>query len=236
MARTVLRPLTAFLAAAASGWLLWWCAGPRLRAVAALIGLSSESPRWTLADIVAASVAITAVGAYAILLATAAVAIGSHVVAPHRAERIAAGGWAGPRWWRTLVLTACGLGVAAQAATAAAAPDLPPCVSACAPSLDGLPYPDLPSQTWPRAHEPPHRPPRAAAPAPAGWEVRPAHLIVRPGDCLWTIAADRSPPRASDAAIAALADRLYAANREVIGDDPDLIYPGTALKAPGGSP
>jgi nucleoid-associated protein YgaU len=58
---------------------------------------------------------------------------------------------------------------------------------------------------------------------------------VRSGDCLWTIATGLAPPGADDDAIAGLADRLYAANRQVVGDDPDLIYPGTVLRAPGGS-
>jgi hypothetical protein len=58
---------------------------------------------------------------------------------------------------------------------------------------------------------------------------------VHAGDCLWTIAETLLPPDASDAAVVAVSGGLYAANREVIGADPDLIYPGTVLRAPGGT-
>jgi nucleoid-associated protein YgaU len=59
-------------------------------------------------------------------------------------------------------------------------------------------------------------------------------ITVRTGDCLWSIARELARSDATDAAIAQLVGRLYAANRQVIGDDPDLIRPGTVLRAPGG--
>jgi nucleoid-associated protein YgaU len=230
------RVVLAAAAAAAGGWGLWWCAQPRLLdVVAALDGSPASRQQWSLADVVAAAVAVAAVIAYAALVATALVAIGSHVLTPHHAATVAARGWAGPRWWRTLVLTACGIGITAQAAAAsgaAAAPDGPPCAAACTPSLDGLPYPDLPIGPWaPLRADRADRADRSDAPRRDPPAER---LVVRPGDTLWAIAADLSPTRATAADIARLAHRLYAANREVIGDDPDLIYPGTVLKAPGG--
>jgi hypothetical protein len=237
MARSLLRTAAA-LTAVASGWLVWWCAEPRLRAVAGVARTAPPTPRWTLADVVGASVAVVAVVAYSLMFATAAVAVGSQLLVPHRAGQIALRGWAGPRWWRTAVLTACGIGVAAQAAAATPAPERPPCAGPCAPALvglptpdlDGLPYPDLPTG-------PPTRMPRPIAPGRAGphGQVRPAQVTVRVGDCLWTIATALAPPDAGVPAIAALTARLYAANRQLVGDDPDLIYPGTVLRAPGGS-
>lgn len=55
---------------------------------------------------------------------------------------------------------------------------------------------------------------------------------VRRGDSLWGIAAAHLPPSATDRAIAAAWPRWYAANRAVIGSDPDLILPGQMLVPP----
>jgi nucleoid-associated protein YgaU len=230
MTKTLARFALAGGGAATAGWGLWWCARPRLAEVwAVLDGSSADREPWTLADVVASAVAIAAVTAYAVLVITALVAVGSQLVAPDLAATVAARGWAGPRWWRTLVLTACGIGIAAQAtaASAAAVPDGPPCAATCAPSLDGLPYPDLPVGPWtPRAAD------REDTPRPDPPRDR---RVVRRGDTLWAIAADLSPPQATAADVAGLAHRLYAVNRDVIGDEPDLIYPGTVLETPGGT-
>ncbi|GAA3532030.1 hypothetical protein AFL01nite_20190 [Aeromicrobium flavum] len=78
----------------------------------------------------------------------------------------------------------------------------------------------------------PERPvtPTAAAPAPRP-TATPAHVVV-PGDSLWSIARDHSPG-ADDARIAAEVRRWHATNRDVIGDDPELIHPGQRLDPPG---
>lgn len=60
------------------------------------------------------------------------------------------------------------------------------------------------------------------------------HTVVR-GDCLWKIArgaliADGVNP--SGAAVGDLWRRIYAENREVVGDDPNLIFPGQVLSIP----
>jgi nucleoid-associated protein YgaU len=55
---------------------------------------------------------------------------------------------------------------------------------------------------------------------------------VRPGDSLWAIAARHLGPDATDAQIAAEWPRWYAANRAVIGDDPDIIEVGQQLLPP----
>ena len=60
----------------------------------------------------------------------------------------------------------------------------------------------------------------------------PAELVVRAGDSLWTLASRQLGPGASATEIAAAWPRLYAANRAVIGTDPDLIHPGQRLVPP----
>jgi hypothetical protein len=101
---------------------------------------------------------------------------------------------------------------------------------ACTAVLGGLPIPDRPwgGRAAPRAHA-----------------AEPERIQVRPGDSLWTIAArqlaaqdraarhpadDASPP--SRAEIAAAWPRWFDLNHARIGDDPDLIHPGTRLVVP----
>jgi hypothetical protein len=57
-------------------------------------------------------------------------------------------------------------------------------------------------------------------------------VVVRRGDTLWGIAARHLGPDASTWAIAAAWPRWYAANRTLIGPDPDLILPGQRLRSP----
>jgi hypothetical protein len=227
MLKSAIRTALTSALAATAGWLIWSSAEPRLAAVARP---ASPAARWTLEDFVASVVAVVAVCTYVVFMTTALVAIGSSLVAPRRAAGIAARGLAGPGWWRRAVLTACGIGVVLQVASAeAVVPHSPACVAACAPSLDGLPYPDLPTAPWP------HRPTAATRLAgPLRDRTQKPVLVVRAGDSLWSIATDLSHPNAGDATVAAMVARLYAANRSVIGDDPDLIYPGTQLQPPGG--
>jgi nucleoid-associated protein YgaU len=57
-------------------------------------------------------------------------------------------------------------------------------------------------------------------------------VVVREGDTLWTLAARELGAGASEAAIVARWPEWYAANRAVIGPDPDLILPGQVLRVP----
>ena len=57
-------------------------------------------------------------------------------------------------------------------------------------------------------------------------------VVVQSGDTLWAIARARLGPGADAAATADEVVRWHAANREVIGDDPDLIHPGQRLDPP----
>ncbi len=92
--------------------------------------------------------------------------------------------------------------------------------------VHGLPLPDRPDTSSTEATEA-RTPTRTEAAQP------PATRTVRPGDTLWAIAAE-SVPGASAARIAAETARWHDANRDVIGDDPDLIFPDHVLVPPTG--
>lgn len=57
-------------------------------------------------------------------------------------------------------------------------------------------------------------------------------VVVRAGDSLWTIAARYLGPHATNAEIAHEWPRWWAANRQLIGSDPNLIQPGLRLSPP----
>jgi hypothetical protein len=50
--------------------------------------------------------------------------------------------------------------------------------------------------------------------------------LVEPGDSLWTIAQARLSPDAAPQQVAEEVGRIYELNRDQIGDDPNLIFPG----------
>jgi len=80
----------------------------------------------------------------------------------------------------------------------------------------------------------------AVAPRDADRSIEDADVIVRRGDSLWSIARRHLPPGATDSQIAAAWPRWHAANRFVVGADPDLLLPGQRLVPPdnssGGNP
>ncbi|UUZ58128.1 LysM peptidoglycan-binding domain-containing protein [Nocardioides sp. B-3] len=126
---------------------------------------------------------------------------------------------------RRPVLAACGAavpaGVSAPAMAGSGAGDHSPV---------GLPMPDR-AVADAVAH-PIQRP--APKPARVALET-PAAITVRAGDSLWSIASERLGPAASTADIDAARRELYAANRQAVGADPDLIHPGLDLE-PGSEP
>ncbi|MFC5260775.1 LysM peptidoglycan-binding domain-containing protein [Kribbella qitaiheensis] len=65
-----------------------------------------------------------------------------------------------------------------------------------------------------------------------GQRVQPASHVVQPGESLWSIAAAELGPAATDEAVATRWPQWYAANRRLIGPDPDLIHPGQVLRTP----
>jgi len=105
---------------------------------------------------------------------------------------------------RRMVLGACGVAVVVGAVA-------PSYAAGERDALDGLPLPDRPSGTVVERSRP----------------EPPVH-VVRPGECLWSIAVEAAP----GADPARLAARIYALNRRTIGADPDLIRPGQRLMLP----
>jgi hypothetical protein len=107
------------------------------------------------------------------------------------------------------------------------------------PTQDGRPSLDRPVTSRYIAPEPPRRPLKTADPGVAVLMSGTANrgttddgYTVRRGDALWDIAARHLGPQASAAEIARAWPRWYAANRHVIGADPDLLMPGEVLYAP----
>lgn len=123
----------------------------------------------------------------------------------------------GPRWVRSLAAVA--LGVTALQGPAIAEPSGEQAVPA-AGALAGLPLPD--------------RAAAVASPAPAAARTQPAvpTVLVRAGDSLWSIATALLPSSASPDDVDAAWRRIAAANTDVLGADPDLIFPGTTLRVP----
>lgn len=68
--------------------------------------------------------------------------------------------------------------------------------------------------------------------SPRVTSVAQSRLVVHRGDSLWSIAARRLGPEAQAADIDTEWHRWLAANRDVIGPDPDLILPGQLLRPP----
>ncbi|MGF6833866.1 hypothetical protein QF015_002041 [Paenarthrobacter sp. TE4293] len=57
-------------------------------------------------------------------------------------------------------------------------------------------------------------------------------VVVKDGDSLWSIAASRLAPFATDVEVALMWPKWYAANRGAIGDDPSVLTPGLVLRPP----
>jgi len=167
-----------------------------------------------------------------------------------------AGVWArrlAPSLVRAAVATALGGSLTLGATSSAVAhTDRPATASAAATRHmldDPLPAPgwqtaagagavtDLPPPEW--TPGPPPAPPGLrpghiglVSPTPTRGHSVEDHVVVRPGDSLWTIAARYLGPHASAEAVARDWPRWYDANRAVIGGDPDLVRPGQLLVPP----
>lgn len=174
------------------------------------------APRPTFADgVMALALAVLGV-ALAWLSLTVTVCLVAEAVGSYSglAERAAAA--LAPRTVRLLVRAVCGVAVAAPlGAVPAGAAELPlpdrPDVATQRPRMTQMTQ--IASQTL-------HRPTTSAT------------VVVRPGDSLWSIAADHLPPDAPAARIATAWPQWYTANLERIGHDPHLIHPGTRLLLP----
>lgn len=73
---------------------------------------------------------------------------------------------------------------------------------------------------------------RPAPPAAPTTRAAPADVVVAAGDTLWALSRAALPPGADDRAVARAWPAWWSTNRAVIGDDPDLLHPGQALRAP----
>jgi len=74
---------------------------------------------------------------------------------------------------------------------------------------------------------------RVLSPSPrSGRAAPPTEVVVRRGDSLWSIAARHLGRDASEAEVARAWPAWFDANREVVGDDPDLLLPGQVLHPP----
>ncbi len=110
---------------------------------------------------------------------------------------------------------------------------LPATSTASASDPDAGPPTDdhAPVPGW-RPTGPPPGPPRGQVELVSRGTAPTDSVIVRSGDTLWSIAARHLGPDATVAEIAARWPRWFDANREVIGNDPDLILPGQQLRPP----
>jgi len=182
--------------------------------------------RWTLAHLVVTSAVVAAWLAFGFLVLSTLVVVLLVPLERGRAPMPTLSRLTGPPWWRRALVAACGLSLAAPVA-ANAVPHREQLPDACAitcrtgdqrPSvLAGLAFPELPGAAVGTASAPP--------------QLR----TVRRGDSLWRIARDELAPSAPDSAVCGEVAAIYAANRALIGPDPDLILPGTQLTLPGGT-
>jgi hypothetical protein len=73
----------------------------------------------------------------------------------------------------------------------------------------------------------------ANAPATAPPESQQGtRLVVSPGDSLWSISQEQLGLEATPQEIAIMADQIYEQNRDLIGDNPDLMLPSQELLVP----
>ncbi len=158
------------------------------------------------------------------------------------------GGWAEraatvltPRQVRAVIATLLGIGITAGLATGASAVGSAPLpLTAPSPVPAQTPDPEvssLPDPGWvpPAPTVRPQPDVRVLSPVPRDDPAdrdSPHEVVVHRGDSLWAIAARHLGTTASDAEIAEAWPAWYAANRHVIGSDPDLLLPGQVLRAP----
>ncbi|MGP4031341.1 LysM peptidoglycan-binding domain-containing protein [Pseudarthrobacter sp. 1C304] len=166
-----------------------------------------------------------------------------------RVRAAAATGKFAPAFMRRLALAAVGIQLlTAPLATASTVQPAPGTISSPAASPGWTPAP-LPPGTGDSPGLPgsapvvqPHWQPLSPAVEPgplAGPHHRPesrpvmgSEVAVRAGDSLWSLSAARLGPFASDVDIAVDWPRIYQANKDVIGGNPDLLRPGQILRLP----
>jgi hypothetical protein len=101
--------------------------------------------------------------------------------------------------------------------------------------VDPVPPTPGPTRTAPSDPAGPGLVAQGASAAAVAATVSDQLVVVQPGDSLWLLARRDLQAAGAPAAVrdvAAAWPRWWAANREVIGDDPDLLRPGARLTAP----
>lgn len=192
--------------------------------------LSAAHP---LDDVTGPVVALLSLVAWCLVtwLATTALLTGGSRL-PGAAGRVSAGvvRRIAPRTVRRALEIALGLTVATGVACAGPAsasyggsgigpPPREPATAASAVAVPG-------SLDWPMAAST-VTPAATSSPSPAA-----AQVVVAPGDTLWDLAARSLGDGARPAVIAQAWPAWWAANRDVIGTDPDLLQPGDRLTPP----
>ena len=227
---------------------MWWSSG-RVVLDAAGVQLGpagSELVTWLLA----VCAALLAVGCVWLLVAVVAC---TWEVLAHGTPRPSGSSLLRPRVVQACVAACLGATVLGSPAARAQSPPTPdgerrhrvlPATVTGARILDGLPVPD---RTSGRLVAPTRadagsanrhlgsrrmaeRPP--ADRPPADRDLADRRLEVRPGDSLWRLTAGLLPRGAPAHEVATGWRLLYAANRAVIGADPDLLRPGQSLRVP----
>lgn len=192
---------------------------------ARLPGLLGSAARTCLTRVAPASVRAVVRTATGAAVASAVLLSGTAHADPARAEpprtTSATTATATDLDWPTASTTPSATAAATPAATSppAAAPTSP---AAEAP-LRAVTIPALPA-------------PAVPAPVLADPAAPQAGIVVRPGDCLWHLAARALGPAATPRQVADAWPTWWSANRAVIGDDPDLLRPGTTLLPPTSQP
>lgn len=154
---------------------------------------------------------------------------GQRVLAPKVLVRVTSAVLGG-----TAVVVAPGLSAAATVRSPGVTAPARTVFGACGPLQEPAPRPSyLPDPTWRAEPTPSLKPPPAdrAGTGERGPGPRDP-VLVAAGDTLWDLAAQRLPPSSSTAAIDRCWRAWYAANRRVVGADPDLIRPGQRLLPP----
>jgi hypothetical protein len=226
--------------------LLWLTARPAL-ATAGLPGTAGLQAQ--LVVVTCAALAVVAVWLVVVVGASAWAAAGTARGRQVRwAEQLSAR--LAPAVLRRLAAAALGVSTLTALAGPASASAGPPAVAAVAVALtasataapgDAVPGWPQEGSAW-QAPAPPPVPPapstaQPTAPLPGAVRAVPGtgepDVVVRRGDTLWAIAARHLPAGATASQVALEWPRWWAANRDVVGDDPDRLLPGQLLHAPG---
>jgi nucleoid-associated protein YgaU len=207
---------------------LWRATAAALTAVRAgtatfddVVGLAAATVCWAVLGWVVLALVVTALGSVPGGVGRLATGAALRLTPPtiRRAARFALG----------LAVVA---GPVAVASTASAAPLITQAVATMDPSANVSDVLLLPDVGRPGSSESASASANSHAAGTGSRREEVTAVVVKPGDCLWTISATSLGPGASNADIAAEWPHWYAANRHVIGADPDLLLPGTTLRAP----